>query len=119
PGMSAYIIADVEITNPARYAEYVKIVPETIFRHGGRFVVRGGTTETLEGSWSPKRIVVLEFPSLERAKEWWASEDYRAAKLLRQSASIGSLIVVQRSEERRVGKECRSRWAQDQEKKKS
>lgn len=93
--MPAYIIADIVITNPARYAEYVKVVPETIFKYGGRFVVRGGTTETLEGSWSPRRIVVLEFPTFERAKEWWASEDYRAPKALRQSASIGSLIVVQ------------------------
>ena len=93
--MAAYIIADVEITDPARYAEYIKVVPETIARYGGRFVVRGGRTETLEGPWNPKRIVVLEFPTFERAKEWWASEDYRAPKALRQSASIASLIVVQ------------------------
>jgi len=93
--MAAYIIADVEITDPVRYAEYIKVVPETIARHGGRFVARGGRTETLEGSWSPKRIVVLEFPTFERAKEWWASEDYRAPKALRQSASISRLIVVQ------------------------
>jgi uncharacterized protein (DUF1330 family) len=93
--MPAYIIADVEITDPARYAEYVKVVPETIARYGGRFVVRGGRTETLEGAWSPKRIVVLEFPTFERAREWWGSEDYRAPRALRQSASISRLIVVQ------------------------
>jgi len=93
--MAAYIIADVEITDPARYAEYIKVVPGTIARYGGRFVVRGGRTETLEGSWSPRRIVVLEFPTFERAREWWASDEYRAPKALRQSASISSLIVVQ------------------------
>ncbi|HYS07073.1 MAG TPA: DUF1330 domain-containing protein [Candidatus Dormibacteraeota bacterium] len=93
--MAAYIIADVEITDPVRYAEYIKVVPETIARYGGRFVVRGGRAETLEGSWSPRRIVVLEFPTFERAKEWWASDEYRAPKTLRQSASISSLIVVQ------------------------
>jgi len=93
--MSAYIIADVEITDPVRYAEYVKVVPATIARYGGRFVVRGGRTETLEGPWSPKRVVVLEFPTFERAKEWWASQDYSAPRALRQSASISRLIVVQ------------------------
>ncbi len=93
--MAAYIIADVEITDPARYAEYIKVVPETIARYGGRFVVRGGRAETLEGSWSPRRIVVLEFPTFERAKEWWASDEYHAPRALRQSASISSLIVVQ------------------------
>jgi len=93
--VAAYIIADVEITDPVRYAEYIKVVPETIARYGGRFVVRGGRAETLEGSWSPRRIVVLEFPTFERAKEWWASDEYRAPKTLRQSASISSLIVVQ------------------------
>jgi len=93
--MAAYIIADVEITDPARYAEYVRVVPETIAKYGGRFVVRGGRAETLEGSWSPKRIVILEFPTFERAREWWASEEYRAPRSLRQSASVGRLIVVQ------------------------
>ena len=93
--MAAYINADVEITDHARYAEYIKVVPETIARYGGRLVVRGGRAETLEGSWSPRRIVVLEFPTFERAKEWWASDEYRAPKALRQSASISSLIVVQ------------------------
>jgi len=93
--MAAYIIADVEITDPARYAEYVRVIPETIAKYGGRFVVRGGRGETLEGSWSPKRIVILEFPTFERAREWWASEEYRAPRSLRQSASVGRLIVVQ------------------------
>jgi uncharacterized protein (DUF1330 family) len=93
--MAAYIIADVEVRDPVRYAEYIKVVPETIARYGGKFLVRGGKTETLEGSWSPKRVVVLEFPTFERAKEWWASMDYSAPKTLRQSASVGNLIIVQ------------------------
>ena len=93
--MAAYIIADVRITDPDRYAEYIKVVPETIARYGGRFVVRGGRAEVLEGSWKPNRIVVLEFPTFERAREWWSSQHYRAARDLRQSASVGSLIVVE------------------------
>ena len=93
--MAAYIIADIEIQDPVRYAEYIRIVPPTIAQFGGKFVVRGGRTETLEGPWSPKRIVVLEFPTYERAKEWWSSHEYRTPRDLRQSASIGSLIVVE------------------------
>ena len=93
--MAAYIIVDVEITDKARYDEYIKVVPPTIARYGGRFLVRGGKAESLEGSWRPKRVVVLEFDSVERAKEWWASEEYSAPKRLRQSASITDLIVVQ------------------------
>ena len=93
--MAAYIIADVEIKDPARYAEYIKVVPPTIAKFGGRFVVRGGRTEALEGAWSPGRIVILEFPTFERAKEWWASDEYSGPKALRQAASIGSLVLVQ------------------------
>ena len=93
--MAAYIIADVEIKDPVRYAEYITIVPATIARYEGRFVVRGGRTEPLEGAWTPKRIVVLEFPTFERAKAWWDSDEYSGPKALRQSASVGSLILVQ------------------------
>jgi uncharacterized protein (DUF1330 family) len=93
--MSAYIIVDVEITDPKRYAEYIQVVPATIARYGGKFLVRGGRAETLEGSWDPKRIVVLEFASFSRAMEWWASEEYKAPKALRQSASVANMIVVQ------------------------
>jgi uncharacterized protein (DUF1330 family) len=93
--MAAYIIADVEITDPERYAEYIRVVPATIARYGGRFLVRGGDHETLEGTWKPKRVVILEFPSYERAREWWSSEHYRGPRELRQSASTGSLVLVQ------------------------
>jgi uncharacterized protein (DUF1330 family) len=92
--MPAYVIVNIEITDPARYAEYVKAVPATIARHGGRYLVRGGNAERLEGSWDPKRVVVLEFESFERAKEWWASEEYRAPKALRQSAATANVILV-------------------------
>ena len=93
--MAAYVIADIEIKDPVRYAEYVRIVPATIARYDGKFLARGGRTESLEGPWSPKRIVVLEFPTFERAREWWDSDEYAGPKALRQSASVGSLILVQ------------------------
>ncbi len=93
--MAAYIIVDVEITDLAEYAAYIRVVPKTITRYGGRFLVRGGKAVTLEGSWDPKRVVVLEFPTFETARAWWASEDYRAPKALRQSASVTDMILVE------------------------
>jgi uncharacterized protein (DUF1330 family) len=93
--MPAYVIVQVEIEGAAAYAEYVKLVPPSIAAYGGRFVVRGGKTETLEGSWSPKRLVILEFPSVEQAKKWWASEEYAEAKALRQRAAKTEMIVAE------------------------
>ena len=93
--MAGYVIADIDVQDPESYDEYRKHVPATLEAYGGRFVVRGGATETLEGSWSPKRIVVLEFPSVERARAWYESEEYREPKQLRQRASTGSLLLVE------------------------
>jgi uncharacterized protein (DUF1330 family) len=92
--MAAYLIANVEVTDAATYERYRKDVPATIEKYGGRFLVRGGAVEALEGTFVPKRIVVLEFPSVERAKAWWNSPEYRPLLALRQSASRGDLIVV-------------------------
>ena len=93
--MAAYVIVDVEITDPVKYQEYVEVVPPTISGYGGRFLVRGGKAEKLEGDWEPKRVVILEFESMERAKQWWASHEYDAPKKLRQSASVANMIVVE------------------------
>jgi uncharacterized protein (DUF1330 family) len=93
--MSAYVIVQVEIQDQAAYAEYVKLVPPSVAAYGGRFVVRGGKTETLEGSWSPKRLVLVEFPSVEQAKNWWASEEYAEAKTLRQRSAKTEMIVAE------------------------
>jgi uncharacterized protein (DUF1330 family) len=67
----------------------------SIEKFGGRFIARGGQTEVLEGAWQPKRLVLLEFPSVEVAKQWWASEDYRPARDLRQATSVGDLVVLE------------------------
>jgi len=93
--MAAYIIVEVDVTDAAGYEDYKKMVPPTLTAHGGKFVVRGGACETLEGDWRPKRIVVLEFPSVARAKAWWASDEYRAAKALRQRTAKSKMIVVE------------------------
>jgi uncharacterized protein (DUF1330 family) len=92
--VAAYVIADIEITEPVTYDEYKKAASEALTRYGGRFIVRGGKTEKLEGSWDPKRVIILEFESLEQAKRWWASEEYKAPKELRRSASTANMILV-------------------------
>ena len=93
--MSAYIIVQVEVTETAGYDDYKKMVPPSLATYGGKFVVRGGACETLEGSWQPERVVVLEFPTVARAKEWWASDEYRDAKALRQRTAKTEMIVVE------------------------
>src|ERR1700687_2682784 len=92
--VAAYIIVDVKINDPFVYAEYMKLTPACIAAYGGRFVVRGGKHETLEGEWSPGRVVVLEFESAARAKEWWSSTAYAPAKALRQKSADTKMIVV-------------------------
>lgn len=93
--VAAYIIADIHITDPAAYEDYKRQTPASIAQYGGRFVVRGGHAENLEGDWRPERIVVLEFPSVEQAKKWWACAEYAPVKAIRQRAATSRLIVVQ------------------------
>lgn len=93
--MSAYIIVQVEVNEPERYENYKTLVPPTLEKFDGKFVVRGGNVENLEGSWFPKRIVVLEFPSVEKAKAWWSSHEYAEAKALRQATANTEMIVVE------------------------
>ncbi len=93
--MNAYVIADIHVKDPARYAEYIKLTPGTIAPFGGRFIVRGGRAEKLEGDLPVNRVVILEFPSYDQAKAWYDSESYRVARAVRQSASVGSLTLVE------------------------
>jgi uncharacterized protein (DUF1330 family) len=92
--MSAYIIVEVSITDPSAYDAYKNLTPAAVAAYDGKFIVRGGQTETLEGDWQPERIVVIEFPSIERANEWWNSDIYSAAKKIRQGAAKTRMIVV-------------------------
>ena len=93
--MAAYVIGDIgEIRNQEAYAQYRAQVLATIERYGGRFLVRGGAHETLEGKWRPGRVVIIEFPDVAAAKRWHGSADYAPLLKLRQSASEGSLVVV-------------------------
>ena len=93
--MSAYVIAEIEITDPAAYEEYRKQVPAVVGRYSGKFLVRGGKTESLEGGWSPQRLVVLEFASLEEARKFYRSPEYAPLIKLRQKASRGRLVLVE------------------------
>lgn len=93
--MPAYIIVDVDIHNAENYSDYKKLTPGSLLNYDGKFIVRGGNTETLEGDWQPGRVVVLEFPTVEKAKQWWASEEYAPAKALRQANATSKMIVVE------------------------
>ena len=93
--MAGYLIVEVEVTDPLAYERYRPLAGASVARHGGKFIVRGGKTETLEGGWAPKRIVVLEFPSVEAAKKFYNSEDYQEALKLRLAASKSKAILVE------------------------
>ena len=93
--MTAYVIAEIEITDPAGYEDYKKMVPASLAAYDGKFVARGGACEILEGSWQPQRVVVIEFPSMARARQWWESAEYRAAKAQRQRTAKSRMIVVE------------------------
>jgi uncharacterized protein (DUF1330 family) len=93
--MPAYIIVEIAIGDYVGYEEYKKLTPASIAVYGGKFVVRGAEAETLEGDWKPERIVVLEFPSTKRAKQWWASDEYLPAKNIRQRTAKTRMLVVE------------------------
>jgi len=93
--MPAYVIVEVEIHNPVDYEEYKKLTPASIAAFDGRFIVRSAKADCLEGDWHPQRIVVLEFPSVERAKEWWHSEEYARAKQIRHRTAKTKMLVVE------------------------
>lgn len=93
--MSAYVIVDIEVTDPQGYQEYVKLAPATVQLYGGRYLARGGHNETLEGDWQAKRLVILEFESLERAKAWLNSPEYAPARALRHKYARTNMVAVE------------------------
>ncbi len=95
--MPAYIVALIEVTDPTRYAEYVKATPAAIARFGGRFLARAGRTETLEGPEEKRRVIIIEFPSLDQAKAFYDSAEYQQVRELRRDAAIGTLILIEGS----------------------
>lgn len=92
--MSAYVIADVEVHDPVAYEPYRVMAAAAIAKHGGRYLVRGGELEVREGTWQPRRVVILEFESFAVAKAFYESEDYAPALALRKSIATSNLIIV-------------------------
>ncbi len=93
--MTAYVIVDIEVTDPEGYKEYAKMAPATVTLHGGKYIARGGHNETLEGDWQAKRLVILEFPSVEQAKNWLNSPEYAPARKLRHQYARSNMVVVE------------------------
>lgn len=92
--MAAYVINDMEVTDPVTFDQYRQLSPATVALYGGRFLVRGGQVEPQEGDWSPRRLVILEFPSVEHAKAWIDSPEYAPARRLRQMSAVSNLVIV-------------------------
>jgi uncharacterized protein (DUF1330 family) len=92
--MSSYVIANIEVQDPAAYEQYKRMVGPTITAFGGRFLARGGTVEVLEGDWAPRRLVIIEFPDGADARRWYASQEYAPAKAARQASSRGTLLLL-------------------------
>ncbi len=93
--MPAYVIVEIDIVDPAGYEEYKKLAGATVEKYGGKYVVRGGRTEVLEGHWKPKRIVVLQFDSPQHAKDWLNSEQYREPRKMRHCTARTNMILVE------------------------
>ena len=93
--MPAYVIADVDVTNPAGYEPYRPLAAASIAQFGGRFIVRGGAAELLEGTPAPGRTVVIEFPDADTAKRWYFSDEYQQALKIRQANSTARVILVE------------------------
>jgi uncharacterized protein (DUF1330 family) len=93
--MPGYIVVQITVQDAVRYERYKQLAQESVVAYGGRYIVRGGATETLEGSWNPSRFVVLEFPSVEAARSWWHSPEYAEGKALRQAAAASEMLLVE------------------------
>lgn len=93
--MAAYIIADVDVKDAKAFEPYKQPTIASVARYGGRFIIQSSTHEVLEGRWNPTRFVVLEFPSLEAARRWYDSEEYREAKALRLKHAVSNLLLVE------------------------
>lgn len=93
--MTAYVIVDINVTDPLRYEEYKTLAAPTVQLYGGKYIARGGTTEILEGSWAPSRLVILEFESVEQAKTWLNSTEYKEPRRIRHETAISNMVVIE------------------------
>lgn len=93
--MTAYVIVDIEVHDPVGYEEYKSLAPAAVELYGGKYIARGGRTETLEGDWSPSRLVILQFENSDQAKKWLNSEEYRQARGMRHRTAKSQMVVIE------------------------
>lgn len=93
--MTAYVIVEIDITDPQAYEEVKRLTPPLVQAHGGKYLARGGTAEALEGDWQPKRVVLLEFPHADHARTWLDSPAYAPVKAIRHQAAHSRTIIVE------------------------
>ena len=93
--MPAYVVVDITVTDPVGYEEYKKLAPPTVAAYGGKYVARGGRTEVLEGNWTPNRLVILEFETVEHARRWLNSPEYSSARQLRHKSAATNMVVIE------------------------
>jgi len=93
--MPAYVIVDINVIDPIGYEEYKKLAPLAVALYGGKYIARGGRTEILEGDWSPGRLVILQFDSVEQAKEWLNSKEYSQPRQLRHKTAMSNMVVIE------------------------
>ena len=92
--MSGYAIAQIEVTNPENYKEYLAKVTDIVTKFGGEFVVRGGEFQHVEGEWKNTRNIVIKFPSYEKALEFYNSEEYKPVRQIRLDNSVGNVVII-------------------------
>ncbi len=93
--MPAYVVADVEVTDPVAFGEYLKAGPAIIAAHGGSYVARGGAVEVLEGNWAPTRMTIIKFDSVAQARAWIESPEYRPLRAIRHKAAKSKIVIVE------------------------
>ncbi len=93
--MAAYVVLDIDVKDPAGYDDYKKLAAPAVAAYGGKYLARGGPSENFEGNWQPKRIVILEFESVARAKQWLVSPEYKQARELRHKYAATNAVVVE------------------------
>ena len=92
--MAAYLVVDIDVTDPAQFEEYKKLAPVAIGKYGGRYLIRGGAYEVIEGDWKPQRLTVVEFESMEKGKAFYNSPEYTEAKKLREGLAEINVTLV-------------------------
>jgi uncharacterized protein (DUF1330 family) len=93
--MTAYVVVDIDVKDPEAYKQYVALAPASVEAHGGKYLARAGRTERLEGDWLPRRLVILQFESMEQARTWLDSPDYAPVKKLRHQSASTNMVVIE------------------------